>query len=321
MFLVVGCNGGKKSTITVVRHPEFYQPELKRVAVIPFGDQSGNPEAAKYMGRRLETALVNNKTYEVYTREHLKEVLSEQDLAAAGIVDSDVARRIGKLGSVQALICGVCSRYGSKSREVMVEKWVYSQSGSYTVKVPVTLREAIVECNVVVIDTSTGKHLAAVNSSAPFSWRSDMRAPKNIRRMSVIQVAESLCLARIIDNIAVTKKEVKLKGKPLRIATGQYDAKWDVQDRIIPADQKLFAVVALPSEAAHNTFKITIVPKDKRVDLAEQTLVWPEQTTDRGYAFDVKPLVDKNGLGVYQAKLYSGPEPVAWYDFEIVEKR
>ena len=247
--------------------------------------------------------------------------MSEQDLAAAGIVDSEVARRIGKLGSVQALICGVCSRYGSASREVMVEKWVYSQSGSYTVKVPVTLHEAIVECNVVVIDTSTGKQLAAVNSSAPFSWRSDMRAPRNIRGMTVIQVAESLCLMRILENIAVTKKEVKLKGTPLRVATGQYDMKWDTQDRIIPSDEKFFAVVRLPAEAARNNFKITIVPKDKRVDLAEQAFVWPEQTAENGYVFDVKPIVDKNGLGAYQAKLYSGPEPVAWYDFEIAKSR
>lgn len=225
VFLLAGCNAGKKSRITVVRYPDFYQPELKRVAVIPFGDQTGNPEVGKYMARRLETALINNKTYEVYTREHLKTLLAEDDLAAAGIIDSEMAKRIGQRGSVQALICGVCSRHASGSRQVTMEKWVYAKSGSYKVQVPVTVYDALVECNVVVIDTATGRHLTGVNSNVPLSIRENVGLPRklaSLRGLPVIQVAEILCLGHILENIAVLRTEIKLKGTVLRIATGQY---------------------------------------------------------------------------------------------------
>lgn len=80
-------------------------------------------------------------------------------------------------------------------------------------------------------------------------------------------------------------------------------------------------MVNLPAEASRNSFRITVVPKDGREALAEQDFVWPDQSTENAYPFDIQPIVEKSGCGAYQAKIYSGPEPFAWYNFEIVNNR
>ncbi len=328
LLLAGGCNAGKKSRITVVRYPSFYMPELKRIAVLPFDNPPSDSGAGERIGQRLETALTRNNTYEVYTRQRLKEVLQEQDLALSGIIDAEAAQRIGRLGSVQALVCGVCDQYASGTRqEIRTRKvpiWGTTSKG-----VPVitgwreerylwTRNEAVVQCNVQVIDTVTGRQLTAVNEISN-GWSEG--SPPKFSQWQVLQLTERDQLIKLLREIAVVRSEIKLKGTVLRIATGQYDAKWDWQDRLTPSDGQFLAVVSLPEDAGRNTFKITIVPKDGREVIAEQEFVWPELTSENSYPFDINEIVEKNGFGAYQAKLYSGAEPFAWYHFSIVERR
>jgi hypothetical protein len=327
-LLLCGCNGGSKSSITVVRYPEFYQPELKRIAVLPFANNAQDPAAGTRISERLETALIQNRTYEVFTRAHLKEVLTEQDLAASGIVAADAAQRIGKLGSVQAIICGACDQYGSGTRQEMrtmqVPVWGTNAKGypvitGYTNQQYLwTRNEAAVQCNVVVIDTVTGRQIAGVNE---LSHIYSEGSPPSASEWQTRQIAEQNQILRILRAVAVIRTQVKLKGTVLRVATGQYDGKWDWQDRIIPSDGKLVAVVNLPPDAGRNSFKLTIVPKDQRDVMAEQEFVWPEGSGENSYSFDVQPIVDKRGYGAYDVKLYSGPEPCAWYTFQIAKSR
>lgn len=316
---LTGCNGGgKESKIWVSRTPDFYRPELKRIAVIPFGAKCGNPVAARHLSDKLEAMLVNNKTYEVYTRQHLKDVLSEQDLSAAGIVDGELAKKIGRLGSVQAIICGDCSRYVDASQQVTVPEWVYVRGGNgYIRNVQRTQHVAVVECNLVVIDTETGKQLAAVQAPTQIAWVEGTKYP--YKGLTVMQSAEAINALTMLQGTAMTRSQIKLKGTVLRTATGQYDAKWDWADRITSETEKIHAVIKLPLEASRNNFKVTIVPKEQREIIAEQNFVWPDGSTENSYLFDVKPIVDKHGLGAYTIKLYSGPQPIAWYNFDIVK--
>ena len=172
--LLAGCDGGSsKSKIWVYQYPDFYKPNLKRVAVLPFADRTRHRGAGGRIGDRISAILTNNRTYEVYTRQHLDDILSEQDLAAAGIVEADLARKIGRLKSVQALICGVCDRYEvttrNETRYNTVPVWGKNRQGQPAVtswkKIPYpwTLHNAFVECHVVVIDTVTGRQIAAVH--------------------------------------------------------------------------------------------------------------------------------------------------------------
>ena len=321
LALAAGCGGGHLKFVQVTRYPTFYQPELKRVAVIQFRNQTGVPEAGEYMSRRLEIALTTNKTYDVYSRQNLKDVLTEQDLSATDLVAPETAQRIGKLTGVQAIICGVCSRYAANTRLVTVKKWIYVPNGrSYIAEVPATQHEALVECNVVVIDAATGQQIAAVHAPAPVAWVEGTPAPW-LGTGSVLQYAEMLSIAKVVQEIAVTRKLIRLGKEVLRTATGEYDAKPDCQDRFVPADTDVQGVVTLPAEACRNTFKLTIVRKNEREDLADQEFVWAEGSATEYYKFPIATLVEKGGYGLYTMKLYSGHAPIAWHDFEILQKR
>ncbi|MBN2563278.1 MAG: hypothetical protein JXQ75_20350 [Phycisphaerae bacterium] len=317
-----------KGKIWVYRYPDFYRPELKRVAVLPFADRTRSHGVGERISDKVSAILTNNGTYEVYTRAHLKDILAERDLADAGIIDADVAMEIGRLKSVQALVCGVCDRYETTTRNETrykpVAVWGKNAQGQRVItgwkKEPYqwTQHDAFVECQAVVIDTATGQQLTAVRD--PSSDKTSGSPPKQTTA-DILRSAEEDQVNRIVQAIAVVRTPIKLKGTVLKTATDLYDQEWDWQKQILPEDGHFFVVVKLPPEADRNNFKITIVPKDERQILAEHSFVWAKGQECRGYRFDAKPIVDQHGFGKYQAKLYSGPEPVARYDFSIVEMR
>jgi len=329
MPLVTGCTGGRaKDKIWIYQYPSFYAPRLKRIAVLPFGDRTRARGVGGRISDKVSAILTSNGTYEVYTRQHLRAVLTEQDLAASGIIDADVAKKIGRVGDVQALVCGICNRYETQTRNETrhntVPVWGTNAQGHRVItgsrKVPFrwTRHDAFVECQVWVIDGVTGKQIAAVHS--PSSYYAQGSPPK-YAAPDLLRMAEEDQVGRIVRAIAVTRRQIELKGDVLKTATGLYDQKWDWQQRIAPGDKRFYVVVALPQVADRNNFKITIVPKGEREVLAETAFAWKKTYGRRGYGFRVKPIIDKRGFGAYQAKLYSGPEPIAWYDFQIVEAR
>lgn len=328
LFSTVGCGGGsKKDKIWIYQIPDFYAPELKRVAVLSFADPPGRPGVGRRIGDQVAALLTNNRTYEVYTREHLRDILAEKDLADADIIDADTAMEIGKAKSVQALIVGRCNRFDCTTRRETrynaVPIFGNDANGNVIItgynQVPYqwVRHEAFVNCNVTVIDCKTGRHIAAVND--PMNFWADGSPPK-YNAQDCMNAAEQNAVINIVRGLAVTRTEIKLKGDPVKTATELYDNKWDFQRNIPGERENFFVVIKLPPEADRNQFKVTIVPKEGRDVLAEQEFTWSKQYERFGYSFPVKPLLDKNGYGEYKAKLYSGPEPIATYNFKIVEK-
>jgi len=93
-LFAVGCNGGsKKGKIWITHYPDWYTPDLKTVAILPFGDRSGTG-AGMRIGDKVSAELTRNTTYEVYTRANLRDVLAEKDLIDAGIIQADKAMEI-----------------------------------------------------------------------------------------------------------------------------------------------------------------------------------------------------------------------------------
>jgi len=327
---LAGCGGGgsKKGKIWVYHYPDFYQPQLKRVAVVPFENRTRARGVGDTIGDKVSTLLTNNGTYEVYTRAHLADILEEQDASAAGIIEGDLAKKIGRLKSVQALVCGVCNRYETATRNETrynrVPIWGTDADGDTVItgwrKVPYqwTRHDAFVECQVVVVDTVTGRQIAAVHD--PSNIRATGSPPK-YGPADTLRAAEDDQVARVVRAIAVTRTRIKLKGTVLKTASGLYDQEWEWQKKFLPDDDKLYLVVKLPPEADRNNFRLTIVPKNGREVLAEEAFTWSKQHERFGYAFAVQPIFERGGLGEYRAKLYSGPEPIARYDFRIVEER
>ncbi len=335
---LAGCQGGKVSKVTLTCYPPYWNETFKRAAVIPF-DCPTDRAKGQALSNKLEAALIGNGTYEIYTRTRLKEVLDEKDLAAAGIIDMDTAQRIGKLASVQLLICGAYSRGEKTSRQEtryrQVARYGTDANGNRVVtgydQVPYihTINNAVVDCSATAIDTVTGRQYAAFGKSIAKTSETPATIfhSRLISAEALFQQAEQEALDGILRAIAVTKTECSLPKQPLRVATGLYDGKWEWTSRVTGESEKIVVVVKLPEQASRNPFIIAIVPEQGRDVVVEQSFTWQEGNAEQGFDFELAPIVQRAGYGQFLVKLYSGLKlhsglsPIAWYNFHIVPDR
>jgi curli biogenesis system outer membrane secretion channel CsgG len=64
----------------------------------------------------LTSALVNSDRFVVVERAELKEILSEQELKAGGLVNKETGPKLGKLAGVQLLIYGAVTEFGTQDK-------------------------------------------------------------------------------------------------------------------------------------------------------------------------------------------------------------
>lgn len=327
---LAACDGGsRKDRITITHFPDWYTPELRRVAVIPFADRTRTGAGGR-LSDKISAALTANRTYEVYTRQNLRDVVAEKDLVDAGILEADQAMEIGRLKAVQAVICGVCNRYEAATqneiRYQQVPIWGQDVNGNPIItgynQVPYqhTRHDAWVDCQVVVIDTQTGRQLAAFSDPTNL-WAEG--SPPKVGPRELLVGAEETQVARIVHAIAVTRYEIKVKGWVLKTAVEMYDGKWKFATRYAADAGKFYAVVRLPSQGDRNAFRLTVVTRDGRTPVAEMPFTWDktQHSSEHGTGFelDTRALYEQGGAGKYEVKLYSGrdPEPIAKCPFTI----
>ena len=77
--------------------------------------------------QKIINNLVNNGTYKVISREHLNELLTEQNLSLSGAIDSSNAAKIGSLIGVEGFLTGYLSK--TKNRIDLSLRIINSTSG------------------------------------------------------------------------------------------------------------------------------------------------------------------------------------------------
>ncbi len=329
-MLSSGCSGGsQKDKIWIYRYPGFYNPKkpIKRVAVHKFENRTRNRGAGARISDKISTYLTNNGTYEVYDRQRLKgKILAEQDMALTDLFDPQKAIATGKLISAQVLIYGACNRYEVTTRRETrynnVPVWGTNAQGYPYIRrwrqVPYqwARHDAHVECHVLVVDAVTGRQIAAVQQ--PSTWWASGSPPK-YAAADCLRNAEQAQVNLIHKALAITREEIELEDKVLRTATALYDNKWDWQQRITTDKEKFCVVVNLPAAADKNRFKVIIVPKGSRTVAASKSHAWSRRFGRYGLWFNASKIAAAHGFGKYTAKIYSGNEPFATYDFEIAK--
>lgn len=94
------------------------------VAVLAFGNSSAWAGAGETVRARIETKLVNTSGITVFSRTRLDELLTEQLLGEAGLIDPSTAARIGSLTGVTKLLTGAVYGIEARSEETTVcEEW------------------------------------------------------------------------------------------------------------------------------------------------------------------------------------------------------
>lgn len=93
-------------------HADFQKTKIAVLDFRPQGNNFENEDMGKIVAEWLITAFVREGRFEVIERKLLGEVLEEQQMVEAGIVNQDTATEIGKLLGVKVIISGSVAKIG-----------------------------------------------------------------------------------------------------------------------------------------------------------------------------------------------------------------
>ena len=317
--------GGCSKSIWVLQTPDFYTAELKTVAVAPFRNQTDWRGAGDIISDNLASALMANGVYRVFNRNDLKTVLDEQDLQIAlGDDPAAAAGKFRKLENVQAILVGTVNTYAATTQSQPRQDPIYStdaQGNSYVSgyrRYVWTRNEGNVSVTANLIRTSDGTTIAS--TSQPLlsrAWAEGSPARKDPH--ACVAEAAANVVGQLVETFAPVRKQVKISAdNALRIASDLYDNRWAFTKEFRTTDTKMYVVVELPPACDRNDFKLTVVRKDQREDLASQAIRWSKQHKSFGYVFNPAEIAAKGGgAGEYEVKFYSGPEPVLRRPFRL----
>lgn len=152
VVLATGCStsvASRNSGTTIDRaQNEPVDGPKKRIAVMPFDVKVQKAGAiGSGMSDMLADALVNTNRFIVLERQHVKDVMAEQDLGRSGRVKKETAPAVGEIEGAQLLIRGAVTTFEPEC-----------SAGTLAV---VGLKQACVSVNMRIIDAKTGRVLNA----------------------------------------------------------------------------------------------------------------------------------------------------------------
>ncbi len=330
---VVAMLAGCTKEIPIVSFPEFWTPELKSIAVMPFKADSRQQLAdGEGMADELANALRANGTYKVFNPSEVKSMLKVKDLQIflgddKTAMDAQLAKFEGL--DVQAVLIGritqstATTRDEQKADPIMVwdpYRKMMVPSGSYNYYV-LTRNEANVKATASLLRAKDGRTIHATQMCGYQAWAQG--SPPAMDRNACHTAAVSQTINQMVAEFAVTRQTIEVKPDEvfkLSASDKCYDGKWD-ERKSFRANDKLYVVLNMPARADRNKFRVAIVRSDRKQDLASQELLWSRGNPQTGVAvsFDLSDIAAKGGKGAYTAKLYTMLEaqPALTMDFTV----
>ena len=134
-------------TIAQAQEEPAHGPK-KRIAIMPFDVKvSRGASVGSGMSDMLADALVNSNRFVVLERQHVRDVMAEQDFGRSGRVKRETAPQIGVVEGAQLLIRGAVTTFEPEC-----------SGGTLAV---VGIKQACVAINMRIIDATTGRVLNA----------------------------------------------------------------------------------------------------------------------------------------------------------------
>lgn len=205
VFLLV-CSFPAVVNVKVLKPASIHMPGVKEVAIADF---QGQNRSGSQIATLTQALIMQTQHFDVMERDKLRQVLDEQNLGMAGIVDASTAAEVGRLLGVDALIFGEVTTYEvepDKEITTMVKErrgtgkyhWVEEKDKKGKVKkvkkeimeevyVPKKhwVRKGTVAINFRVVDVGTGRLLAAHSDSRSYDSANEKRSffgkPKGLK--------------------------------------------------------------------------------------------------------------------------------------------
>ena len=132
--------------------------KYRQIAVLPFADAPGAPQSGQ-IAQGLATQLFAKHGFIVMERGRLYDILSEQQLSVTGLIDENMAIRIGKILGVSAIVVGVVGQYSTHERHTDTVYIPLVLSG-HTTNIPIQGKqwtESFASVSIRVIDIETSQ--------------------------------------------------------------------------------------------------------------------------------------------------------------------
>lgn len=330
MFLA-GC--GEKD-IVITNYPTFYDGQIKTIAIVPFRNASGVASAGNIVSDALAAQMAVNGTYKVYNRNDQRILQDEHDLRTElGLSNEQIAAKFRDIANVDAILVGTVNSYAStKHDDPRTEQTPIWQYNAYTKQMYIagyntrqyifTRNEGNVSASAVLIRASDGTTIYATPSPVTGNFWAQ-GSPPQYDPYACLNEATNWLILKLVQTFAVTRSTITVKeDEDFRTASELYDNKWTWTNNFKSTDTQGYIVTTLPKVCDRNRFRITIIRKNAREDLSVEDIVWKavptSDKTAHGITFSPKAIVEAGGgPGEYEAKFYSGPEPVMRHTFRI----
>lgn len=326
------CGCGEKE-IVITHYPSFYREDLKTIAVVPFRNATPMQRVGNILSDALAAQLAANGTYRIYNRNDLKILRDEQDLRTEqGLSNEQIAERFRNLADVDAILVGTVNTYAATRhddpRTEQTPIWQYNPytrqmyiAGYQTRQYVFTRNEGNVSVTAALIRVPDGGTIYATPSPVTGNFWAQ-GSPPPYDAYACLNQAVNQAVQGLVQTFAVTRSKIKVKEREhFRTAAELYDNKWTWKDTFKASDSQAYIVATLPKVCDRNRFRITILRRKTRKDIFAEDIVWQAvpttEYTARGYAFSPQTLFAEGGPGEYEAKFYSGPEPVMRHTFRI----
>jgi len=345
--LAPGCS----KSMHVMVYPDFYTPDLKTLAVVQFGNDSGEAKAGEIFTDTLAAAFKANGAYRVLGPGQLKAVLEKAKIELKPDADRQtVLTALARLGGVQAVLIGRIGQYAvgrSVHQRVYSSypyyghygdhgyyggyrgygrygryygrhgRYYYPRQAPYWHVYDEERNEASVSAMAALwrVDDGSGLHSLAMPARATV-----------ISQGSPPPLAAGGCLARagrhvagqIVEEFAPTPLRIKIKPKrALKTATGRTGAAWNFEDDFKADDEKMFVVVALPETCHRNTFRLEIAREGVEEALATARFTWSRQDRNAGFPFSPRDLAQQGGAGTFEVRFFTPQKLVMSRKFKI----
>jgi hypothetical protein len=189
--LIISCAMQSAITVDVLKPAAISLPGVRKIAI---ADLKGPEMSGAQIASLVQSGLLQTDYFEVIERNKLVQVLDEQKLGQAGIVNESTAKQVGQMLGVDALIFGEVTAYRIEPDEIGKEK-VSRQEGTGKYEVvdekniftgktkkvrkeimrtalvdqPYKIRRGTVGVSFRVVDVETGKLLAVKSDTRSYS--------------------------------------------------------------------------------------------------------------------------------------------------------
>ncbi len=323
MTLAAALTAGCETTMTVRRYPAFYDPQLRRLAVLPFDNGTLHPRAGIFLAQRLAERLAGNGTYEVVGPDTVRTRLFAADRTlGSGATDAERAAALAAATDVQAFVTGAVRSFAADSGtriDVYDDPWYYGPGagfgygswhrrwgygvGGYW---PIAHRTRYVAAHVAadarLVRVPTGEVLST--TPRPVRVRlTSIDEPTDLPDDVLARAAEAVA-ARIVGGFAVVPRQVKVRpDRVLRLAGRDEKGRWRETDDFSADDEDMRLTVAPPRAADRNDLRVTIIRPETGEQVAQRTFRWSADNGPRELSFSPRKLAETYGPGDYEVRL------------------